>query len=76
MEFSRLVYFEKKMDHLICYAFLKSGIYLKKEWLLVKRLHMNNDSGAMIVVHFIVKTWIKHEVHAMNKTFSLISVQQ
>lgn len=37
---------------------------------------MNNDSDAMIVVHFIVKTWIKQEFHAMNKTFSLTSIQK
>lgn len=38
-----------------------------------QRLHMNNDSDATIVVHFIVKTWINQEFHAMNKTFSLTS---
>lgn len=60
---------------------LKTSIYSKKEWFVClllffaankagqQRLQMNDDSYATIVVHFIVKTWIKPEFHAMNKTF-------
>lgn len=46
---------------------LKPSIYLKKEWLIFaneagqQRLHMNNHLDATIVVHFIVKTWIKYK---------------
>lgn len=66
------------MSHL-CYKFLRLQFIRRRSGLFLlhkagqQRLLMNNDLYATIVVHFIVKTWIKQEFHAMNKTFPLTS---